>query len=319
VLRAAVDSPRVTRILVHYLDFATQYQDVWSGTDKPLFVHCHGHDCTWDARHEDPAYQRYNPPEYVDQARHLASRAVLIVGSRTAAQRLFDIGISPKNVVIKSLGVPVPAEPPKREPRTKGVTVLYLGRLADCKGPDLVIRAFEIACARGLDGRLVLAGNGPLRTTCELLRARSAFKERISLLGPVGWETGPTLRAEADIFAAHNCFGPLSFMEEAFGVSIVEAMASALPVVSGRSGSLPEIIENGREGLLVEPGDVNAHAEALLRLARDPVLRQRMGEAGWRKAKERFSCERERAQLRAILGLDGAGNDSGPGTSERER
>jgi len=138
------------------------------------------------------------------------------------------------------------------------------------------------------------------------------------MLGAVDAETGERLRAEADIFTAHSCHGPLTLHEEAFGVSFVEAMAAALPVVSGRSGSLPELIDDGRDGFLVEPGDVEAHADAFLRLASDPGLRQSLGEAGWRKAKERFSCERERAQLRAILGLDGDdGTDKSP-SSRRE-
>jgi glycosyltransferase involved in cell wall biosynthesis len=170
-----------------------------------------------------------------------------------------------------------------------------------------------------MDGQLVIAGDGPLRTMCELLRARSSFRERIALLGAVDAPTGERLRTEADIFTAHNCRGPLSHQEEAFGVSVVEAMAAGLPVVSGRSGSLPELIEHGREGLLVEPGDVEGHADAFLRLASDPGLRQSMGEAGWRRAKERFSCERERGQLRAILGLDGRDNEAGAGTSRGER
>ncbi|MCX6376314.1 MAG: glycosyltransferase family 4 protein, partial [Armatimonadetes bacterium] len=209
-------------------------------------------------------------------------------------------------------------EPPRREPRTQPINILYLGRLIDLKGPDLVIRAFEIACSRGMDAQLVIAGDGPLRTMCELLRARSRFRERITLLGAVDAQTGERLRTEADIFTAHNCFGPLTLHEEAFGVSFVEAMAAGLPVVSGRSGSLPELIADGRDGLLVEPGDVEAHAGAFLRLASDPGLRQSMGEAGWRKAKHRFSCERERAQLRAILGLDGDGGTDKSPSSQRE-
>ncbi|MCH8923254.1 MAG: glycosyltransferase, partial [Planctomycetes bacterium] len=71
--------------------------------------------------------------------------------------------------------------------------------------------------------------------------------------------TGERLRAEADIFTAHNCTGPITRQEEAFGVSIVEAMAAGLPVVSGRSGSLPEIVEDRVDGILVEPGDREAH------------------------------------------------------------
>lgn len=319
VLKRAVDAPEVTRILVQYLNFAVDLESAWAGTPKPLFVHCHGYDCTWDLREHSPVGQRRFDLSYPRAVQRLARRATIIANSNTTAQRLLESDIPAERIVVKYLGVPIPVEPPKREARRKSSTILYLGRLIDFKGPDLVIRAFEIACSRGMDGQLVVAGDGPLRTMCELLRARSAFRERITLLGAVDARTGGRLRTEADIFTAHNCRGPLSHQEEAFGVSVVEAMAAGLPVVSGRSGSLPEIIEHGEHGILVEPGDVEAHAEAFIRLASDPGLRKRMGEAGWLRAKERFSCERERDQLRAILGLDGAGSDSGVGTTRGEQ
>ncbi len=83
-------------------------------------------------------------------------------------------------------------------------------------------------------------------------------------------------------------------------------MAEALPIVSGASGSLPEIVDDGVEGILVRPGDVEAHAAAFLRLANDPELRARMGRRGWQRALRDFSLEGERDALRSILGLDGA-------------
>jgi len=308
-VRKAVRSHKVSRILVHYLKFALEFEEVWSCTAKPLFVHCHGYDVTWDIRPHDRLGPPVHAPGYVDSVRRLARKAVLIANSNATARRLFDIGIPSHRVVVKYLGVPVPSRPPKRPTRTEGLNILYLGRLVDFKGPDLVIRAFELACQRGLHGHLTIAGDGPLRMMCEMLRLRSRFSDRIRLLGAVDKETGEKLRAEADIFAAHNCLGPFSHQEEAFGVGVAEAMAYGIPVVSGRSGSLPELITDREEGRLVEPGDIEAQAEAFLELASDPILRRRLGEAAWRKARERFSCEQERAQLRRILGLDAAEAD----------
>jgi len=116
-------------------------------------------------------------------------------------------------------------------------------------------------------------------------------------------DTGARLRREADIFTAHNCTGEVTNQEEAFGVSFAEASADGLPVVTGRSGGIPEIVEDGVTGILFEPGDVEAHAEALLMLASDPERRARMGEAAWRRARERFPLSNEGPGLRTILGL----------------
>ncbi|NWG12612.1 MAG: glycosyltransferase [Acidobacteria bacterium] len=72
---------------------------------------------------------------------------------------------------------------------------------------------------------------------------------------------------------------------------------------------LSERIEHGKDGFLVEPGDVQAHSGTLVQLDRDPALRQQIGEAAWRKVRARYTCERERTEFRGILGLDGSQED----------
>jgi colanic acid/amylovoran biosynthesis glycosyltransferase len=305
VLRGAVEDPKVTVILVHYLEFALRYWPVWASTSKKMFVHCHGYDVTWDLRqHERPNILSHTH-NYIDQVRHLAKRATLIANSQLTAQKLEKIGIDRNAVVVKPYGIPAPCFPNDRRNTSSCVNILYLGRLVDFKGPDLVIRAFERACDKGLCASLTIAGDGPLKTTCELMRKRSRYSQLIRLTGKVSDDQGKALRAAADIFTAHNRLGPLSHQEEAFGVSIVEAMAAALPVVTGRSGGVEETVVHGETGILVTPGDVEAHAEAFMRLARDPDLRRQMGEAGWLRAKNEFSQEQERDRLRQIMGLEG--------------
>ena len=84
-------------------------------------------------------------------------------------------------------------------------------------------------------------------------------------------------------------------------MSIVEAMAAGIPVVSANSGGVPEVVEDGVQGFLVEQGNVTAHADKLLELARDPGLRARMGRAGWQRVRDKFSLDREISALCAIL------------------
>jgi len=305
VLERAIAEPRVSVVLVHYLDFAVRFQALWSRIDKPVFVHPHGYDTQWDYHRSDQPDRPYFPADYPDTVSRLSQRVTLIANSQTVERRLLAIGVPRRRIVLQYYGIPAPDVPPERPPRTRDVEVLYLGRLVDCKGPDLVIRAFELAAARGLNGRLTLAGDGYLRTTCELLRRRSRFADRIRLLGAVDQAAADRLRAAADIFTAHNCRGPLTRQEESFGVSVVEAMAAGLPVVTGRSGGVCETVVSGETGFLFEPGDVEAHATVLLQLAHDPDLRQRMGKAGHAHVREMFSCARRGAELRRLLGLEG--------------
>lgn len=306
VVRRAVADEAVSVILVHYLDFALRFEHVWREMDKPVFVHPHGYDTEWDYRRREPPHGRYFPAEYPAAVRRLSAHVTLIANSRCVRQRLLDIGVPAGRVVLQYYGIPSPPTCPVRARRSQDVHVLYLGRLVDCKGPDLVIQAFERACAAGLEGRLTLAGDGPLRGECERLVEQSPVAHRIRMIGAVDEAAANRLRGEADLFTAHNRRGPVTRQEESFGVAVVEAMAAGLPVVTGRSGGVCETVVGGETGYLIEPGDVAAHAAALLRLGRDPELRRRMGTAGWRRARAMFDCERRWAELRRLLGVEAA-------------
>jgi glycosyltransferase involved in cell wall biosynthesis len=75
-------------------------------------------------------------------------------------------------------------------------------------------------------------------------------------------------------------------------VSAIEALAAGRPVVATRVGGVPDVVTDGVDGFLVEPGDTDAAAERLATLARDPALRARLGDAGSANARERYSVER---------------------------
>lgn len=308
-VRRLAEDPEVSVILMHYMTLAVKYAKVWATVDKPTFVHCHGYDVTWDLRNAEPPHPREHPEDYVDRVRALPKHLQFIANSHATAARLREVGIEDERIHVKYLGVPMPDGAPEPRPSTGELEILYLGRLIDCKGPDLVIQAFERARDRGLDARLTVAGDGPLWADCHALWQASPHRDAIELLGAVDGHRGATLRRRAHLFTAHNRLGPVSRQEEAFGVSIIEAMAEGIPIVSGRSGSLPEIVDDGVHGILVEPGDIDAHANAFLKLADDPDLRTRMGQAGLERARERFTIEGEMRALRQLLGLppsDGA-------------
>ncbi|MCM8812189.1 MAG: glycosyltransferase family 4 protein [Candidatus Omnitrophica bacterium] len=301
-LEQAVRDSSVDAVLIHFLDFALKFSPVWEQTGKPIFVHCHGPmDINIDFRDHRQPDQTALREGYRDAVVRFSKRVVLIANSHWTAGCLTKMGAPSDRIVVKHLGVPVPDRPPVRKGDSNGLNILYLNQLVDWKGPDRTIQAFELACSRGLDGTLTIAGDGPLRPMCELTAARSPYASRIRLAGEVGPADADRLRAQADCFTAHHCEGEISHAQEAFGVSVVEAMAAALPVVTGRSGALSETVEHGRTGWLVEPGDIEAHADALLRLSRDPALRSSMGEAGWLQAKERFSLEGEVEKLLGII------------------
>ena len=281
-------------LLCQFANTAIDFMDVLTESNKRLFVHVHGYD-THAALHDDPAYG--------DKLAQLGQHAVYLCASEEIRGRLLASGVPAAHTVLKPFGVEIPAYRERGpQPADQPVTILHLGRLVDVKAPELTIRAFGIACDRGLRGRLTIAGEGPLLAACEQEAAATGWQDRIELRGAVTSDEADALYATADIFTLHSIRNPHTKRVEAFGVAIIEAMAAGLPVVGTRIGGPAEIIQHGVTGLLAEPLDVQAQAEAFLQLAQSHDLRRQMGYAGWQRAQAEYSYEREAERLLHILG-----------------
>jgi glycosyltransferase involved in cell wall biosynthesis len=157
--------------------------------------------------------------------------------------------------------------------------VLYLGRVSFEKKLDILLQAFGMI--EDKDRVLVIAGKGPYL---------DALKDLAKALGIRGIVfTGylkdiPAAYAAADVFASASD-------SETFGLTFIEAMHVGLPVIGARRLGPKELIEHGKNGLLVKPGSASAMAKAMDRLLKDGRLRRRMGEAG-RKISEAYSLEK---------------------------
>lgn len=304
-LSEALTREDVTCCLVHFITEAVKNQRVWANTEKPVFVHCHGWDCTW-SMHEGPRdpLGRLFHRSYVKRVLDLSNSCQFIANSAITEKALLEIGIPAEKIMKKPLGVPVSPEFPKRPLNRDPVRFLFLGRMVDLKGPDLTLRAFEAASEAGMNGILVMAGGGPMEEECRAFVQNSPVGSRIEIVGEVSASKGVDLREWADVFTAHSQRGPKSGQVEAFGVAFVEAMAAGLPVVTGASGNIPEVVRDQTDGLLFDPGDVKAHSEKLKELARYAKKRRSLGYSGWLRARSMFSIETEICRLRAILNLE---------------
>jgi colanic acid/amylovoran biosynthesis glycosyltransferase len=297
-----IKRPGITQVLCHYGAFAVEFMDVWEKVDVPLYIHFHGYDATFDLRSYDNPDKRYFSDGYLLKVLKLAGRATIISNSEFTKSLLVDAGIPSDRIRIKYYGVPVPPTC-KIHNNHREINILHLGRLVDFKSPDRTIKAFEIARSRQMDGNLIIAGDGPLRSKCELLKARSPYKDSIHILGAVTADYAKELLRDADIYTQHNIKGEISRQSECFGVSVIEAMAAGLPVIGTRSGGVNETVVDGETGILLDPGDVEGQADALYRLANDSALRQKLGSAGHRRVSENFSMAQEAKILRMIMQL----------------
>ena len=173
-------------------------------------------------------------------------------------------------------------------------SILYVGRLVPEKGQAVLLEAVAALADRGEKVELVLAGEGPLRPELERAAARLGVAERVSFLGAVGQEEIHDLYERAAVFC-------LPSFAEGVPVVLMEAMSMGGPVVTTRIAGIPELIENGRSGLLVAPGRPDELADSISRLIGDDDLRHELGCQGREAVLRGFDAEASASQLQELF------------------
>jgi glycosyltransferase involved in cell wall biosynthesis len=162
--------------------------------------------------------------------------------------------------------------------------VLCVAAHNEKKGLDVLLRAFARVGSAERQLKLVLVGDGPLRKQLEDLAGTLQLNGQVNFVGS-------RERREVAEFL-HGCeLFVLPSRSEPFGIAIIEAMACGKPVVATRTGGIPEIIEHGQDGLLVNPDDSAELADGMERLLNDPKLQRALGGKARAKVKERFRWE----------------------------
>ena len=231
--------------------------------------------------------------------RHAARKAarVLVPSESTRSDLVDRLGIDPARIDVAPLGVsdrfrPVGDEAElDRVRRRYGLPdriVTYIGTLQPRKQVHTLVEAFGLAKRRfGLPHKLLVAGrrgwlDEGIRRSIEAQRLR----DEVILAGQVRDEELPLLYAASELFVSASAY-------EGFGLTLLEAMASGVPVIGGAAGATPEVV--GEAGILVPPGDVEALTEAIGRVTGDEAIREGLREKGieragrftWRAAAEK--------------------------------
>jgi phosphatidylinositol alpha-1,6-mannosyltransferase len=181
-----------------------------------------------------------------------------------------------------------------------------VSRLVPRKGQDRLIEAWPRVVARVPEARLLLVGGGPYERRLRRLAAASPVAERIHLTGEVAWEELPAHYAAGDVFAMPCRTRWLGLDLEALGVVFLEAAATGLPVVAGRSGGAPETVSEGVTGTVVDGRRSGPVGDAVAGLLADPARARAMGAAGRRRVEAEFSWEAVVARLGELLAVAGA-------------
>jgi glycosyltransferase involved in cell wall biosynthesis len=172
--------------------------------------------------------------------------------------------------------------------------VLFVGRLTPHKGVDRLIEALPEHAELRIVGSAGHDPDAPERDYPDLLRSLAA-KRRVEFLGAIADADLPTVYRGSQILALPSVhvtrYGRAIAVSELLGLSAIEAMATATPVVASRVGGLPEVVEDGITGFLVEPGNIEELRERLAQILGDRRLAARLGRSARERFLERFTWE----------------------------
>lgn len=182
--------------------------------------------------------------------------------------------------------VPAVVSSPAQRP---GNVLLFLGRFGLRKGIFDLLRALVVVRTRFPTVRLRCGGDGDVEGVKALAR-ELGVGEYVDMLG---WTTG----AAKERVLSQATLYVLPSYAEGLPMGVLEAMAAGLPIVATAVGGIPDAVEDGVEGFLIAPGDIDALAERIMRLLDSAGLRSSMGEAGRAKVREQFSADKVLSQV----------------------
>ena len=240
-------------------------------------------------KHNDDPF-RVGPFRFVERALARRARKVIAISDALRRFTVDRVGVPSDKVVTVHYGLdelPRPwGENPELPIPDDARVLLVVGRLALQKGIDVAVRALPAIRRKHPNAVLVVLGEGPQRPELEALAGEGVF-----LPGRVGDVAAFYRRADLLVH-------PVRW--EGFGLALLEAMLAGKPVVASAVSSAPEIVEDGKTGLLVPPEDPAALASAVVSLLSDPTRASAYGRGGLERAHGEFSVGRMAEKTAAV-------------------
>lgn len=241
-----------------------------------LIVNFHGYDATvmprrWVIRQ---AYKHLD--KYVDG---------YVCGSNHFAGVLRGIGLDAEKINVVPCGIELDEfdATAEKDPNL----IIAVGRLTPKKSPQSTIRAFAGVKEHFPVARLEMIGDGPLMPECKNLVIELGLESHVILHGSKPHDFVKEKLKHASVFVQHSVTAPNGDTESQ-GISLLEAMASGVPVVTTDHNGFSETVQHGDTGLLVDEHDVQAMSDSIKRLLADPGLRYRLGISGRRRVEMEF-------------------------------
>jgi colanic acid/amylovoran biosynthesis glycosyltransferase len=222
--------------------------------------------------------------------------------NRQLLGRLYGKLASEKTVMIRCGVDPEVFLPRSRPPRAKDqpLAIVCVASLRDYKGHPYLLEACSHLRDRAIWFECLLIGEGEDRPAIEAQIARAQLSDSVKLLGQQPRDRVSEILSNADVMVLPSVVTPYG-KKEGIPVALMEALAAELPVIATAISGIPELLEDGRTGLLVPERDARALANALVRLYENPTLGRRLAKAGREKVLREFNLQRNVAALGELL------------------
>ena len=256
----------------------------------PIVLHFHGIDAsaneiitTWR--------QAYR------EAFHYAGATVAV--SQKMRDDLIQLGAPPERVVICPYGFS-PARFQQADINSNDPILLAVGRLVEKKSPINTLRAFSVVAQQHKKALLQVVGDGPLRERCVQFVQEHGLQDRVRFMGPLDHDQVAMHMKKARIFVQHSVRAPNGDCEGT-PVAIIEALACGLPVVSTKHAGIPDVVQHGQSGWLVDEGDFESMARHILDLLNNNDRCATMGAHGRQNAYRDYTDQASTDRLHRVI------------------
>lgn len=254
----------------------------------PLIVHFHGYD----------ASVKYIIEQHNNYKEVFSYASKIIAVSKQMESKLIDLGCNPTKIVYN------PCAPHDDflsiEPKFSKKQFVSVGRFTNKKAPYYTILAFKKVIEKHPDTKLIMAGSGVLFNTCKNLVSFYGLENSIEFVGVINKEKYMSLLEESLAFIQHSVTANDGDMEGT-PVAVLEASAAGLPVVSTVHAGIPDVIDDGKTGLLSIEHDVDAMSENMLKIINNFDLAKELGKSGKTKIKKQFSLAKHLSMLQETI------------------
>jgi len=276
----------IEAILAHYGPTGIDMAAVSGMCNIPLYVYFHGYDI-----HRGNEIKKFGTA-YKDVFEK--SEKIFAV-SKEIVRKLEIMGAPPEKVVYNPCGADMDLFKPTDASLNKPVFI-SVGRFDDTKNHEQSIRAFEKVAQKYTDAKLIFIGAGKNLSKCRRLVKTLGLGGQIVFKGALNHEQVAAELSLARAFVLHSVTTK-DGDKEGSPVSIMEAGASALPVVATRHAGIKDIVEENITGFFVDENDIAVMADCMMRFIEEPLLAKQMGMAGYSRIEKYFSLKRNVALL----------------------